>query len=345
MPDPIQSICILRLSALGDVTHVVPLIRAIQKASPKTQITWVIGKTEARFLSALEGVEFIVFDKAGGLKSILQLRKQLAGRSFDVLLHMQLALRANIFSSLSSAKRKIGYDTQRSKEGHGLFVSERISAGGFHVQDAFLQFLAPCGIEPGKLEWCLPTSESDRAWAQQHIPDQQATLLISPCSSHRLRNWHASGYAALADHAHSKSWRVILCGGRSAIERAAGDEILSRTQAPVIDLIGKDTFGQFLALCARAKLFAGPDSGPVHMANAMGLKVLGLYACTNAKRSGPYSDLRYTINQYELAAQRFERKPADQLPWGKRIERPGVMDLISINDVLDTFDRFCADQF
>ena len=97
-------------------------------------------------------------------------------------------------------------------------------------------------------------------------------------------------------------------------------------------------------LLARADLVMTPDSGPAQMANAMGSKVLGLYACTDATRSGPYSDLRYTVNRYPDAAIRFLDKPAAALSWGKRVEFPGVMDLIEVADVIARFERYCADQ-
>jgi len=98
-----QSICILRLSAIGDVTHVLPVINAIRKHQPQAKITWIIGKLEARLLKDFEGVEFIVFDKKGGFDAVRQLRKTLKGRRFDVLLHMQVAARANLLSKLIKA--------------------------------------------------------------------------------------------------------------------------------------------------------------------------------------------------------------------------------------------------
>ena len=76
------SICIMRLSAIGDVTHVVPLINAIREQRPNTKITWIIGKLEARLLSGLQGVEFVVFDKKGGLGEVMKLRKTLKGCCF-----------------------------------------------------------------------------------------------------------------------------------------------------------------------------------------------------------------------------------------------------------------------
>lgn len=340
----IQSLCILRLSALGDVTHVLPVIRRIQSAWPDCRLTWVIGKGEARLLEGLDGVEFVIYDKRGGWAALRQFRAAMRGRRFDALLHMQLALRANLLSSVIAARRRIGYDRARSKEGHGLFINERIAPGGYHVLDAFRQFLAPLDIPAGPVEWRMPVPPEASRWARAQWPEEGDTLLMSPCSSHALRNWNVDGYAALADHAMSKGWRVVLSGGRSELERCISDRIKERCAGTVLDLVGKDTLKQMIALQANADLVVGPDSGPVHVANAVGTPVLGLYAATDAERSGPYSDRRWTVNRYAEAAEKFMRQPAAKLRWGQRIEKPGVMDLVRIDDVIRKFDEFCAQR-
>jgi heptosyltransferase I len=339
------SILLLRLSALGDVTHVVPLVRSLQKAWPDTRLSWVIGRFEHKLVGDIAGVEFITFDKRGGWAAVRALRRQLAGRRFDALLHLQVALRANLLAALMPADLKIGYDRARSKELHGLFVNRRIPARhGQHVLDAFGSFLQPLGLRQTEVNWDIPVSAEDAAFAETVLPGTQPTLLISPCSSHPLRNWNPTGYAAVADHAiRQHGYRVLLCGGRSALERETGDAILRAMQAPAIDLIGRDTIKQLQALLARADVVLSPDSGPMHMANAAGTKVIGLHAASNPQRSGPYSDRRYCVDRYDAAARRFLGKPADQLPWGRKIEQPGVMDLITTDDVIEAFERYVGD--
>ena len=339
----VKTICILRLSALGDATHVVPLIRTLQKNLPGVQITWILGVAEAKLMQGLENVELIAFNKKSGLSGIKNLASQLSGRRFDVLLQMQLALRANLISNIISAKRRIGYDLQRSKEGHSLFIKERIAHKHHHVLDVFGLFAEPLGFSQTEVVWNLPVSEQDHQWAKEQWPEGKPCLLISPCSSHSLRNWSAERYAAVSKHAQSKGWQVVICGGRSALEREMGNAILNQMETPAIDLIGKDTLKQLLALLARADLVLSPDSGPIQMANAMGSKVLGLYACTDGTRSGPYCDMRYTVNLYPQAAKQFAHKSAEQLPWGKRVEFPGVMDMIQTQQVIALFDQYCLD--
>jgi heptosyltransferase I len=350
MPQAPLSICLLRLSALGDVTHVVPLVRTLQAAWPQLALTWVIGKGEHRLLEGLPGVHFVEYDKKTGLAGMRalgrQLRERAPGGRFDALLQMQVAARANLLSAFIPAKRRIGYDRSRSKDLHGLFINERIpDRPGIHVLDAIGSFCEPLGLKQTQVRWDLPVPDAAREWAQsQWVEDGRPTLLISPCSSHALRNWRADRYAAVADHAASRGWRVVLCGGRSPLERDTADAILAAMASPAMDLVGKDTLKQLPALLERADLVMTPDSGPMHIANAMGAKVLGLHAASNPARSGPYSDRRYCVDRYDDAARKYLRKPASDLKWGTKIEHEAVMDLVTVQDAIAAFERYVTDH-
>ena len=343
--DAPRSICLLRLSALGDVTHVLPLVRTLRDGFPGVALTWIIGKGERRLLDGLPGVRFVEYDKRSGLAGMRAVRHAL-GQRFDALLQLQVSARANLLSAFVPARRRIGYDRARSKEGHGLFVSERIpDRPGIHVLDAISSFCEPLGLVRDRVAWDLPVPDEAHAWARAQWPgDGRRVLMISPCSSHALRNWRAERYAALADHAASRGWRIVLCGGRSELERATGDAIVAAMaqRDGVLDLIGKDTLKQLPALLARADLLVTPDSGPMHIANAMGTRVLGLHAATNPQRSGPYSDRRFCVDRYDDAARRYRGKPAAELKWGTRIEADGVMDLVTVDDAVAAFERYRA---
>lgn len=344
------SICLLRLSALGDVTHVLPLIHTLRRAWPDAPIAWVIGRGEQKLLDGLPGVEFIVYDKKTGVAGMRALRRGLAGRRFDVLLQLQVSARANLLSAFIPARRRIGYDRSRSKELHGLFINERIpDRPGIHVLDAIGSFCEPLGLQRAEVTWHLPVPDDAHDWARAQWPDDgMRTLAISPCSSHALRNWRPERYAAVADHARDQGWRVVLLGGRSTLERETTDAILAAMrpaagEQDVLDLVGKDTLKQLPALLARADLLMTPDSGPMHIANAMGTKVLGLHAASNPRRSGPYSDIRFCADRYDDAARKYLGKPGSALKWGAKIEHDGVMDLVTVDDGIAAFER-CRDS-
>jgi len=344
--EPPRSVCILRLSAIGDTCHVVPVVRTLQHAWPTTQLTWIIGKTEARLMSLIEGVEFITVDKRARLAGLAALRRQLQGRQFDVLLHMQLSLRASLAARSVAARVKLGFDRARAGELQWLFTNARIAPRGReHVLDGFAGFPAALGIGERLLRWDVPLPEAARAYAARLIPDQRPTLVISPCSSHERRNWRPERYAAVAAHAATRhGMQVILAGGPSALERRTGAAIEAACAVPLTNQIGQDTLPQLLALLARATVLVSPDAGPAHMATMVGTPVVGLYAATNPARSGPYLSGHWCVNAYPQAARIFRGCEPEALPWIHKIEEPGVMDLIRVDEVNAKIDELLGSR-
>ncbi|HVN98601.1 MAG TPA: glycosyltransferase family 9 protein [Steroidobacteraceae bacterium] len=340
-PAPPRSLCILRLSAIGDVTHVVPIVRTIQQAWPGTRITWVIGRPESRLLGLLPEVEFIIIDKRSLRAGAQALWRSLRGRRFDVLLHMQLALRASLFSTLIRARVRIGFDRARARELQWLFTNRRIAArADEHVLDSFFGFTEALGISARRLEWNLPIPAAAQEWARQQIPDGQRALIVSACSSHRGRNWSVERYAAVIDHAARRhGLAALLCGGPNDYERGVAAAIERAATVPVRNLVGADTLPQLLALLARARVLLAPDSGPAHMATMVGTPVIGLYAATRSARSGPYLSRQWCIDHFAEAARRFRGRPPEALPWSAKLEEPGVMDLITSDEVCARLDE------
>ncbi|VEE52810.1 ADP-heptose--lipooligosaccharide heptosyltransferase II [Stenotrophomonas maltophilia] len=324
----------------------VPLVRTLQAARPDTPIHWIIDKAGHKLLDGLPGVTFHAYDKKSGMAGVKELRRQLPPGRFEALLQMQVAFRANLLSAFIPAERRIGYDRSRSKDLHGLFINERIpDRPGIHVLDAIGSFCEPLGLRQTEVSWDLAVPQSAYEWAAaQWQDDGRPVLMISPCSSHVRRNWYADRYAAVANHAAQRGWRVVLCGGRSELERSMADAIQAQLHTPALDLVGKDTLKQLPALLARANLVMTPDSGPMHIANAMGAKVLGLHAASNPNRSGPYSDRRYCVDRYDDAARKYLAKQAADLKWGTKIEFDDVMELITVDDGIAAFERYVADH-
>ena len=341
---PPDSLCVLRLSALGDVCHVLPVVRTIQDAWPGTRITWVLGGLENKLLGHIPGIEFVVFDKKAGMAGYRDLRRRLAGRRYDALLHMQLALRASLAAAVVPARVKLGFDRARAREAQWLFTTHRIEARSReHVLDSLFGFTERLGIRGRSMRWDIPLPLAAMDHAQRVVPDGQPTLVLSPCSSHALRNWSAERYAALADHAAARhGLRVLVCGGRSELELQYGTRIGQLMRHPCVNLVGKDTLLELLATLSRATVLVSPDSGPAHMATTVGTPVIGLYATANPARSGPYYSRQSCVDRYADAALRFLGKPASQIPWTTKIERPGVMDLITVDDAAARLDALIA---
>ncbi len=343
----LRHICILRLSAIGDVCHAVAAVQAIQATHPEASITWIIGKVEYKLLEGLPGVEFIIFDKSLGRQAFKQLKQDLVGKQFDALLHMQVALRANIAAKLISAKRKIGYDWQRAKEFHSLFTNERIKAQTqAHVLESFFAFAEQIGVPESakhQLNWNIPVSLEDQQFAKTHIPEGQPAFIIAPSASKAERNWTTEGYAKLADYANTQGFKTILCGGPSESEKKLGEQIQDSANTAIESLIGQTSLKQMLALLKRASLVIAPDTGPAHMAVTQDTPVIGLYAHSNPKRTGPYLYQDYVVEVYHKNLLKQHHKSDSQIPWGTRLKGKELMKEIQIDAVIEQFDRVCAD--
>jgi len=341
---PAQSICLLRLSAVGDICHSLPVLRSIQAAWPATQITWVIGRSEYELVRLIDDVEFVVFDKRDGYKAYWRLWRRLRRRHFDVLLHMQMSLRASLASLCIPASIKLGFDRARAKDLQWLFSNAKIAAKPHqHVIDSFLEFVDAIGIHDHRLQWDIPIAAESRQCAAQLIGERRPYVVISPCSAMAYRNWNIPGYAAVCDALAERGLHVVLSGGPSALEKQFGQGIEAQAQHKPLNLIGQTRLGDLLAVLSQAHFVISPDSGPAHMATAVNVPVVGLYACTNPDRARPYLSAKYVVNRYPEAVQEKYGKSVAELPWGIRVRDAGTMDRISVADVIQKVDALLKD--
>jgi heptosyltransferase I len=338
-----DSVCLLRLSAIGDITHALPVLRTLQYHWPQTKITWIIGKNEHALVSEIDGVEFITFDKSLGFGAYRDVRHKLSGRRFDVLLHMQVSLRASLTSLLIDADIKLGFDRARAKDLQWLFTNDQIVAASAHqhVVDSFIEFPKRLGLEP-VMRWDLPVSEHALG-SVRHMIKADRLLVINPCAvakSRNWRNWTAQGYAEVADYAaEHHRMTAVLSGGPASEERDMADNIAAICLHKPLNLVGSTTLPQLVALLQTADAVIAPDTGPAHIASALGTPVIGLYAATNPQRACPYNFKQYVVDRYAEALKKYYGLSVDQAPWGKRIQNDECMALIKTVDVTTMLDR------
>lgn len=340
------SICILKLSALGDVCHAVAAVQMIQKHWPNQEIVWVIGKEAFGLVSELKGIEFIVIDKKTTYRyTIKHLKSQLKNRRFHYLLHMQTTARANILSLCIKAKIRFGYDSVRSRVFQRLFVNETIDPPlKDHAIDAQLDFVKALGIPLSKPVWNIPINKASNHFLSELLPTTNRPLfVIHPCASQTEKNWSSGNYAELANYATTKGFDVVLTGNETPQEKTVAQEISEKSSCPIINLLGKLDLKMLVALLKRAHLVLGPDTGPLHIAVAMGTPVIGLYGRTNPKRTGPYPpSADNVISVYEeVIAEQYEVAISD-LPWRTHAQGHHLMQRISIAEVKNKFDKWVA---
>ncbi len=341
MPNPVpETICIVRLSALGDVLMAVPLIRTLQKAFPKAKLTWVISRPAYDLVEGMDGVEFIVIDKPKGLLDYWCFKQRLRGRHFDVLLAIQSSFRANILYACISAKRRIGYDTLRAKDGHAWFIKETIQPGCDHTLEGFLRFADVLGIHSYDIRWDLPISEEDRIWAKAHLPNHTSgpILIVNPAASKTERSWAVERYIAVIKHAQTR-WQaqVVLTGGPGPHDHTLGLAIADAVK--VTNLIGQTKPKQLLATLSMANAILCPDTGPSHMGVAVGTPVIALHAVTSSEVSGPYLYRHLSVDCYQEAVRTVLHKTPETNVWGTHAHGPATMDLVSVEAVIERIDQ------
>jgi len=257
---------------------------------------------------------------------------------------MHASMRANRIYRHIDTPVRLGFDFHRARDFQWLFTNQRIEARDHeHVLDAMMSFARHIGVPKRGLRWDIPLSPAHREFARDLTTDGRPTLVISPCSSQRARNyrnWSAENYAAAANHAQKKfGCKIIITGGPSALEKDYGRRIADLCGPDLSNVVGRTSLKELLAVIEAADVLLCPDSGPAHMATATGTPVIGLYATSNPDRTGPYLSRNLVVNAYPDAVGRFMGKSPDKLHWGQRVRDPRAMDLIRLKDVNARIDQ------
>lgn len=338
---PPGHICILRLSAIGDICHTLPLVRTIQQHWPDTKITWIIGKAEYALVEGIDDINFIIFDKKNGINEYFKVHNQLKNIKFDALLHMQMALRASLISLLIRSKIKIGFDRERAKDAQWLFTNRKIKPHrNEHVLDSLFGFADALGVNEHLNLWNIPVTQEQRQSAKNKLNGLTNYVVISPCSSKTYRNWNIEGYAKICDYLkETHHYDVVLTGGKSEVEKNYGEEILHLSQHKPLNLIGKSTLKELLTILQGADFLISPDSGPAHIATTVQTPVIGLYATTNPDRARPYLSKKWTVNRYPDAIYKKYNMDVASVAWGTRVRDNWAMDLITTDDVTTMIDQ------
>jgi heptosyltransferase I len=331
----------VRLSALGDVCLAVPLVRTLQHAFPDAKITWVTTAPMLQLLEGLDGVEFVLAEKASHPFAYLAFWRRMRSRSFDVLLGAQASFRAHFLYPLIRAKRKIGFAKNEARDAHWFFVDEHVRGRREHLLDSFLAFAEALGATKRILEWRLPISAGDDAFAEKQLGSEQ-WIAINAMASKLERAWQPESYAGLIK-ACLERWKcnVVLTGGPSKVECMLGEALASESAKPsrLLNLVGRTTPKQLAAVLARAKVLVAPDTGPVHIATAVGTPVVGLYAVARPELTGPYHSQHLVVNRFPEAVRTILGKDPDQVSWKTRVKSSRAMEVITVEDVLQKLEQ------
>lgn len=302
---PPRTVCIVMMSAIGDAVHVLPVARALKRAWPETRITWVIQPVPHALVKGHPAIDdFVVFRRERGVgawRAFTDVARQLRGRTFDLVLALQVYFKAGLITSLVRGRTKLGFDRARARDANWLFTNARIPARGpQHVQDQYFEFLEHVGVDPEPVAWGLTFNDQERAAQQRFFdPIGKPSCAVVVGTSKPEKNWTAEGYAAVLDAIESDyGLQPVLIGGPSRIERHIADGILDLTRCSPIDALGDD-IRRLAWLIAGSRVVISPDTGPLHIARALDVPAVGLFGWSNPKRHAPYrADPRLVVDGY-----------------------------------------------
>lgn len=350
----IKKICILRLSAIGDVCLTVPLIKTLQKNIPNAEITWVISNPAYQLVEGIENINFIVIDKPKSIKDYRKLYSQFKNKSYDVLLAIQANFRVNLLYPAIKAPIKIGFDKQRARDFQSLFTNKKIPFQKQHILDSFLSFAKSLGIKELEAnglgisniaaDWKLPISQNDLIKADEILSkcDKRLTIAINPVTSKEERNWPIENYASLINTLLSRyNCNIILTGSNSEKEKKYVESILEKIDNPesIINTCGNLSLKELAATLSKVDCLISPDTAAIHIASSFKTKVIGLYAVASSKLSGPYFSREYVIDKYPEAVNKFLNKTIEEVSWKTRVHDKRAMELIKVSDVLEKVDN------
>lgn len=335
-PGSAPRICVVMMSAVGDAVHVLPVLNAIRRHAPASRVTWILQPGPATLVRGHPHVDEIeLFDRAGGWRSFVDLRRRLARRRFDYALALQVYFKAGIITTFVDAPVKLGFDRARARDANWLFTTHRIPphATGQHVQDQYLEFVRALGVPPEPVAWGLGPWPEERAWQREFFaPIGRPAASIVVATSKAEKDWMPERWAEVCDALyHDFGLQPVLVGGRSAREVHAERVIMERARAKPVSALGSG-LRKLVSILDGSALVLSPDTGPLHMTVALDRPVISLIAYSNPKRVGPwrrFGDLM--IDAYG--------DPGEDYPISME-NRPGRMPRITVRDVLEKVERW-----
>jgi heptosyltransferase I len=320
------------LTGLGDVVHGLPVVNAIKRAWPHAHITWVVEPMPSGMLRPHPAVdEVIVFHKQAGWAGVRRLRTELRRHHFDITLNFNIYFKSIFPTLFARARRRIGFERGRARDGVWLFANEHLKPGPRrHTQDLFFEFLAALGITAEPLQWLIPITETERLEQEAFFGElrDRPVIGVVGASANPKKDWPAENYPALVDALTADfNAHVVLLGGPGAREQGIAQYITEHAQHRPHWALG-DSIRRLTWLIDGCQLIIAPDTGPVHIARALEVPVIGLYGHTNPWRVGPYR--KYD----DLWIDRYN-DPGEAADASRAEPKHGRMELISVQDVLE----------
>ncbi len=298
-----QRIGLIKPSALGDIVHTLPVLTALRRRFPSAHITWVVNRSYEPLLQGHPHLDATLpFDRGAvrrgfwsGFRTFTGFLGTLRRQRFDLVLDLQGLFRTGLMAAASGAKRRVGLGTAR--EGATWFYTDCVPVPDFHATHAVDRYrlvaeaLGACGPWDAQ----VPLRADACLWADDVLLKlPRPWIAVGPGSRWLTKRWPPEHFAELARRALERfGGSVILVGTPDEVPLSA--EVRHRLVGPALDLTGKTSLAQLAALLARVEVMTANDTGPLHLAAALGRPVVAPYTCTKVARTGPYGPNGFAV--------------------------------------------------
>lgn len=317
-----MDILFIKLGALGDVINTLPLA-VVLKEHLQARIHWLVEPLSYPLVAEHPSVEkAILFNRRQWFRSIPEVFEKLRRGRFDMALDLQRLIKSGLFCAASNSARRIGFDRQRCKELTWLFPFERIPPDDptKHMARQYLDFARYLGVDAHEIRWDIPV----RGRLPHELPDGYIILNIGATTS--AKRWTAEGFASLVQGLHQRhAAPCVLTGGPADVPMAM--HIQSLAPGLAVNLAGKTTLLELKEVISGARAMVTCDTGPMHLAVALGKEVVTLIGPTNPVRTGP---LKGKIVKRDLPCMPCNKK---------RCDNPVCLTGLSAEPVLGALDE------
>ncbi len=336
-------ILIVRLTAIGDVLHGLPVLCALRDHFPEAELGWIVEGRAGCLLEGHPALDRLIAIPRGWLKSpgtVWRVRRELRQFAPDIVIDVQGLTRSAVAARLSGAKRRIGFGCKKGRELSRWLNTEFVRSTAAHIIDANLELLRTLGIERPEVRFDLPETEEDRQSCERilgRLGQGGPFAVVNVGAGWASKLWRMDRYAVVAHHLSQRYGVPTIVVWAGAEERAAAEEVVAKSGF-CAKMAPDTSLRELAALCRRATLFIGSDTGPLHLAAAVGTPCVGLYGPMPAERNGPYGPQHIALQKA-----RFEGTGR-----GRRKAPRTLMDAITAQDVstaCDTIlDRDCFSE-
>jgi lipopolysaccharide heptosyltransferase I len=330
-------ILIIKPSSLGDVVHALPTVNLIRRRFPDAHLAWLINDTLASLLKNCSIIDELItfprqrFGSAKELPAFGDFLAVLQGKGFDIVVDLQGLFRSGLMSWATLATRRIGLSDAR--EGARLFYNEVVEVRHPHAVDRYLRAARHLGCGDGPIEFPLGSSDADRKYvdellahlASSLIPHPSSFVAVNPSARWETKLWGVDNYRALAQRLPRE--RVVFTGSSSEANW------IGRLAQGCLNLAGKTDLAQLAELYRRCALLITNDSGPMHIAAAVGTPVVAIFGPTDPALTGPYG------KQHVVLRAGIPCSPCLK-PYCTHTPRMECMSLVTVEQVLAAVQPF-----